>query len=196
MNYDVILNLVQQYGYAALFFSILLGVFFTPIPDEVLVMTGGLITSLGLLAPIPALAITYMGVTAALTLCYLLGKQAGSAAFLPQNFKSAANLSIARVIMTRFSRWALLVCYFLPFVRHLVQFLVGVNKMPYYKYALYSYSGGLMWTSVYFLIGRFCGNNIEMIAYQAKLYGMYLLLLIILGVMVRFLYHAYEQYQL
>lgn len=68
MHYDVLLNLVQQYGYFALFFTLWLGIVGMPIPDEVIVMTGGLVTALGILNPLPAFILTYLGVISGLSL--------------------------------------------------------------------------------------------------------------------------------
>ena len=41
MNYDTLLSLIGHYGYFALFFALWLGIVGMPIPDEVVVMTGG-----------------------------------------------------------------------------------------------------------------------------------------------------------
>lgn len=196
MTYEVIFHFIQQYGYVALFLSIALGVFLTPVPDEVLVMTGGLITALGLLEPVPAFIITYLGLITGLSLCYIIGKQFGVLMFsrLLQNRSCVVNLSKAKGMLARFDHYALLICYYMPFVRHLVPFLVGVNKMPYYKYAVYSYSSGLLWTLLYFGAGIFFGNNIDLIAYQVRLYGTCLLIIIILGFIVWYIYQAKNRF--
>lgn len=110
MTYGATLHFIHQYGYAALFFSTLLGVFGSPIPDEVLVMTGGLFTAFGLLEPIPAFFLTYLGVISGISLCYLLGRQLGSVVFhyLLQNQRSAEGLTKAKRILDRFGHYACL----------------------------------------------------------------------------------------
>ena len=45
-----------------------------PIPDEMIVMSGGFVSSLGVLSVIPAFLLTYLGVVSGLSLGYILGK--------------------------------------------------------------------------------------------------------------------------
>ena len=49
-----------------------------PIPDEVIVMTGGLVTALGILNPLPAFILTYLGVISGLSLGHILGHRLGA----------------------------------------------------------------------------------------------------------------------
>ncbi len=78
MHYDVLLTLIQQYGYMALFFALWMGIVGMPIPDEVIVMTGGFVTDLGILQPIPAFILTYLGVVSGLSFGYILGHRLGA----------------------------------------------------------------------------------------------------------------------
>lgn len=54
MDVEYLISIIEQYGYAALFFSLWLGIVGLPIPDEVIVMTGGAVTGMGILHPLPA----------------------------------------------------------------------------------------------------------------------------------------------
>jgi membrane-associated protein len=54
--------LISQFGYAALFFALWLGIVGMPIPDEVVVITGGAVSKAGLLQSFPAFIVTYLGV--------------------------------------------------------------------------------------------------------------------------------------
>ncbi|HZG75771.1 MAG TPA: DedA family protein, partial [Paenibacillus sp.] len=59
MEFEAIL---ADFGYAALFFVFSLGVVGLPIPNEVVVMTGGAVSSEGLLLPIPAFLLSFAGI--------------------------------------------------------------------------------------------------------------------------------------
>lgn len=74
LTYDNLLNMIQTFGYPALFFALWLGIVGTPIPDEVIVMIGGAVAAHGLLQPIPAFAVTYLGVVSGLSIGYVLGR--------------------------------------------------------------------------------------------------------------------------
>lgn len=172
---EVLLMLIQNYGYPALFFALWLGIVGMPIPDEVVVMTGGFVTALGLLTPVPAFILTYLGVVSGLSLGYVLGHRLGAPVIerLVKKKKAGKYLIKAQELLEHFGHYALVLSYFFPVVRHLVPYLVGIGKMPYRKYATYSYSTGFLWTLVYFVIGRLFGNHIERIAEWVTEYGWY-----------------------
>lgn len=78
MDVEYLISIIEQYGYAALFFSLWLGIVGLPIPDEVIVMTGGAVTGMGILHPLPAFLIVYLGVISGLSLGYVLGRTVGT----------------------------------------------------------------------------------------------------------------------
>ena len=166
MSIDFVLNAIQQYGYFALFFLLWLGIIGLPIPDEVVVMTGGFVVALGILQPLPAFFITYAGVIFGLSIGYVLGKVIGipSLKYLERKKDMSKYTNQANRLFERFGSYSLVLGYFFPVIRHIVPYIVGMAKMPYSKYAALSYSAGFVWTLVYFTIGRYFGNNINTIA--------------------------------
>lgn len=54
MELNELMSYIEQYGYWALFFCLWLGIIGMPIPDEMIVMSGGLVSSMGILDLIPA----------------------------------------------------------------------------------------------------------------------------------------------
>ncbi len=148
-----------------------------PIPDELIVMTGGLVTALGILNPIPAFILIYLGVISGLSLGYILGHCLGEPVldhFIKKK-KITNYLTKAQEIFQKYGHYALVLSYYLPVVRHLVPYLAGISKMPYCKYAAYSYSTGFLWTLIYFIVGRLFGNHINQIAKLVTEYGWYTL---------------------
>ncbi|MCX7569717.1 DedA family protein [Tumebacillus sp. DT12] len=178
MSFDALLGLIDQFGYPALFFSLWLGIVGMPIPDEVIVMTGGFVTALGLLHVIPAFLVTYLGVVFGLSLGYVIGYRVGAPILdkLARKKKIAPYLQKSQEMLDRHGAWALCWSYFLPVVRHVVPYLVGVNRMPFARYALFSYTTGLVWTLVFFIVGRLFGQYIEEIGATVTRYGQYALL--------------------
>jgi len=182
MSIDFVINAVQQYGYLALFFLLWLGIIGLPIPDEVVVMTGGFVVALGILQPLPAFFITYTGVIFGLSIGYVFGKVMGipSLKYLEQKKNMSKYTNQANRLFDRYGSFSLVLGYFFPVIRHIVPYIVGMAKMPYSKYAALSYSTGFAWTLVYFTIGRYFGNNINTIAnfltqYKLVLVGIFLI---------------------
>lgn len=177
MSVDLLLGYIEQYGYFALFFALWLGIVGLPIPDESIVMTGGFVASAGLLHTAPAFLLTYLGVVSGLSLGYLIGYRAGAPILEKIGAKPsrAKHLARAQKLLARFGPAALCFSYLLPVVRHLVPYLVGTSRMSFGRYALYSYTSGLVWTLLYFVLGYLFGGYAEQIAAAVTQYGLYTL---------------------
>jgi len=185
-----LISLIGNYGYAALFFCLWLGIVGAPIPDEVIVMSGGVVSSIGILLPIPAFLLTYLGVVSGLSIGYILGRVLGvkvvDRVLAKQKNK---HLLKAQNLLEKYNHYALVLSYFIPFVRHIVPYLVGINKMSFKRYALYSYSTGFFWTLFYFLLGASFGEYIELIADLAFQYGLLFGILLVIGFFAYLLYN-------
>ncbi|KFN02701.1 DedA family protein [Bacillus clarus] len=173
MELNELLSYIEQYGYGALFFCLWLGIVGMPIPDEMIVMSGGFVSSLGILSVIPAFLLTYLGVVSGLSLGYILGKVFGTKVLDKLMKKKKAKYLIkSQEMVGKYGHFALVTSYFIPVVRHIVPYLVGMNNMAFQTYALYSYVTGFVWTLVYFVLGSIFGKHIETIVALANQYGM------------------------
>ncbi|PFS58482.1 alkaline phosphatase [Bacillus cereus] len=174
MEVHELLSYIEQYGYWALFFCLWLGIIGMPIPDEMIVMSGGFVSSLGILSVIPAFLLTYLGVVSGLSLGYILGKICGTKILDKlMKKKKAKYLLKSQQMVEKYGHYALVTSYFIPVVRHIVPYLVGMNNMSFKMYALYSYTTGFVWTLVYFVLGSLFGQHINKIVAIAIEYGVY-----------------------
>ncbi|PFK46787.1 alkaline phosphatase [Bacillus cereus] len=174
MELHELLSYIETYGYGALFFCLWLGIVGMPVPDEMIVMSGGFVSSLGILSAIPAFFLTYLGVVSGLSLGYILGKVFGTKVLNRlMKKKKVKYLLRSKEMISRYEHYALVASYFIPVVRHIVPYLVGMNNMRFQTYALYSYTTGFVWTLLYFLLGSLFGKHIEMIVELATKYGVY-----------------------
>ncbi|MGN5649170.1 DedA family protein [Bacillus sp. Brlt_9] len=174
MELHELLSYIEQYGYWALFFCLWLGIIGMPIPDEMIVMSGGFVSSLGILNVIPAFLLTYLGVVSGLSLGYILGKIFGTKVLDKLMRKNKAKYVLkSQQMVEKYGHYALVTSYFIPVVRHIVPYLVGMNNMSFKIYALYSYTTGFVWTLVYFVLGSLFGQHINKIVAIAIEYGVY-----------------------
>lgn len=186
MPLDLIVQDIEQYGYAALFFFLWLGIVGMPIPDEVIVMSGGFVTSLGILKPIPAFFLTYAGVISGLSIGYAIGRAIGSPAlnYLMRKEKMGKYVEKAHKLIHRYGILSLVVSYFFPVVRHVVPYIVGMNKLSFAKYALFSYTTGFVWTVALFMAGRYFGQSIGAVSQFLTHFGTYSILLFALILLI------------
>jgi membrane protein DedA with SNARE-associated domain len=57
--------------------------------------------------------------------------------------------------MDRFGRWGLIVGYFVPGVRHMTALAAGASQLRYSVFAIFAYSGGLLWSVTFIAAGFF-----------------------------------------
>ncbi|PGU79427.1 DedA family protein [Bacillus cereus] len=189
MELHELLSYIEQYGYWALFFCLWLGIIGMPIPDEMIVMSGGFVSSLGILSVIPAFLLTYLGVVSGLSLGYILGEIFGTKVLDKlMKKKKAKYLLKSQQMVEKYGHYALVTSYFIPVVRHIVPYLVGMNNMPFKTYALYSYTTGFVWTLVYFVLGALFGQHIESIVAIAIEYGLYFGVIVFIVTGILYLY--------
>ncbi|WP_320938665.1 DedA family protein [Lysinibacillus capsici] len=180
MELQDLLLFIEQYGYFALFFSLWLGIIGMPLPDEMIVMSGGFLSSLGKLVIWKSFLLTYLGVVSGLSLGFILGKLFGHRVLEKLvKKKKAKYLSKSKELLDQYGRFALVLSYFIPIVRHILPYLVGMNNMPFKTYALFSYTTGFVWTLIYFTLGLLFGSQIEYISVIATKYGIYFGLFIV-----------------
>jgi membrane-associated protein len=149
-------DFLEDYGYGALFLSLCLGLFGFPAPNEAIVMTGAAVTTRGMLQPVPAFIATYLGICSGLTFGYVVGKIFGSPLFERLKRKPGIELAILRTerLLNKYGSYTLLFSFFIPVVRHVIPYVLSSNKMSFFRFAPFAYTGGLIWTIVYFFAGR------------------------------------------
>lgn len=151
-----------DYGSAALFFLLALGVVALPIPDETLMVTAGFLISRGKLPFVFTLLAAYLGAMCGISLSYVIGRYGGGSLLL-KKYGHWIGMNEEKIRRTRrwFSRmgmWALFFGYFIPGIRHFTGYLVGTVRIRFNRFALFAFSGGALWASTFLGIGYFLGS--------------------------------------
>jgi membrane-associated protein len=176
MDTQVILALVGQYGYVALFVCLFLGIVGLPINDESLVMLAGLTAARGLLSPVPAFLVTYAGVLCGMNIGFVLGRFLGSGLLdwlCARSPRTQHHVARARGWIAGRGPLFIWVTYYIPGVRHVVPYLLGIGNMPYWRFALIAFSGALVWTSIFYVVGYVVGDNLTQVGAMLHRYGLY-----------------------
>lgn len=178
MDIETAFSFVSQYGYFALFFILWIGFFSIPVPNEVIVMTSGFVTSKSYLSPIPALIVTYFGIVMSLSTLYLLGRFSFHPIQkkLQQRPKLKEHIEKATVLIEKYGPYSLILGYLFPGVRHFVPFIIGSNKMKFRIFALYAYSTAAIWTVIFYFLGFFFGTHMAEVLKVVYFFGIPLVL--------------------
>ncbi|WP_054024850.1 DedA family protein [Bacillus sp. FJAT-28004] len=195
--YDLLLNIIDDFGYFALFLVLCLGLIGLPIPNEAVVMTGGALAESGVLSPIPAFIMTCLGICSAMTFGYSIGRFAGSK--LSNWFSQKKNISkfVAKSeqLSEKYGGYAISLSLCLPFLRHVTPYVMGMNRMPYKRFAIFAYPSAFVWTLLYFIIGTFVGDQVQDLSDHIYKYGIWIIYAIIIVVVGFIVYKYYKSKQ-
>jgi membrane protein DedA with SNARE-associated domain len=149
-------HLIARFGYAGIVLLLALGIVGAPVPDETLLAFSGYLVCRSELSLLPTLASGFLGTALGITLSYVIGRTLGH--HLLERYGSYVHLTPERLRRAhawfeRLGKWTLPVGYFVPGLRHLVAYAAGATRLELWQFAVFAYSGGLAWSSIFILLG-------------------------------------------
>ncbi|MDT8860624.1 DedA family protein [Alkalihalobacillus sp. MEB130] len=163
MDTMILIDFIKQYGYIALFFIVAIGLFFFPVPNEVLLMSGGLLATTKLLDPLPTFLVLFSSIVLHGTILYVIGHAVYQHSHFEKRSHSIwySRAEKGRELLEQYGLKAASFSYFFPFIRHAVPFSIGMSGITYRLFALIGFSSALVWLTIYFLIGFYYGSSIK-----------------------------------
>ncbi|MCR8630393.1 MULTISPECIES: DedA family protein [Paenibacillus] len=186
--------LLSQYGYIGIFLALALGVVGLPIPDELLLTFIGNKVAQGKLVLLFALGSAFLGGITGITLSYFIGQKLGLPLLIKYGRKihiTAERIEKTQHKMNKYGSMLLVFGYFVPGLRHIIAITAGTSNMNYRKFALFSYTGALLWCAFFIFIGRGFGEKWHIIRNYIFLYRVYLPPLIFISIVVILIYFVY-----
>lgn len=159
---DTLLGFIEQIGHYALFLVLCLGLVGLPVPNEVVAMTGGALVASEILTPFPSFIMTFLGVCSGSTVGYMLSRFTASKLLNRAQEKSKIRqfLAVSERLTRQYGNYAICISAFLPILRNVTPYAVGMKGMPYRRFAMFSYSASFVWTIGYFSLGMFVGDQV------------------------------------
>lgn len=158
---ETITHWLIHYGSFALFALLAMGIIALPVPEETLLVVTGVMMDHELLAiPLTVLA-AYLGSICGITASYLIGRTASRYVITKYGGYVGIkdeHIEQAHIWFERFGKWALFIGYFIPGVRHFTGLLAGMTNLEFTEFALFAYSGAIVWVSTFLSIGYFFGG--------------------------------------
>ncbi len=159
-----VLAWITQYGYLAIFLLLVFGIVGLPVPDETLLTFTGYLIFKGRLAAPLAFFTALAGSMCGITISYSLGRTFGLKLLhrygryirIRERHIQKAHEWFARV-----GHWGLTFGYFVPGVRHLTAYVAGVSDTEPHMFALFAYSGAVLWVATFLTLGYFLGERWE-----------------------------------
>jgi len=135
-----------------------LGPFGIPVPNEITIVTGGILAGNGVLNPWTVYLLILAGLLVAATTGYWAGNL--FARRIALRFGSSRALHKAEKLFGQYGNIVIGFGYAIPVVRYAVPVFAGISGVPFKKFAALSYTGALIWTSVFFAAGQMFGERI------------------------------------
>lgn len=106
---------------------------------------------------------TYLGVISGLSLGYALGRWFGASMLdrLSRKAKMKKYIDFSEKLVHKYGSFALVISYFFPIIRHIMPYMVGLNKMAVWRYVLFSFTTGFVWTAIFFATGHFAFDHVQ-----------------------------------
>lgn len=170
---DFILNCDQYIGtfindfgalvYGILFFIIFCetGLVFLPfLPGDSLIFAAGTFAGVGSLNLWVLFPLIILAAILGDSINYFIGKRFGRKLLNNSKFVivKEENLIKADALIAKYGAWAVFLARFMPIIRTIVPFVVGMGKLDYKKFLGVNALGGIIWVSLFLLLGFFFGN--------------------------------------
>ncbi len=185
---------INDYGnfiYAILFLIIFIetGLVFMPfLPGDSLIFAAGTFSALGELNFWFLLVLIIVAAIIGDTVNYEIGKHFGRKILNNKKFTlvKQENLDKADALIAKYGSWAVFLARFMPIIRTIVPFVVGMGRLDYKKFVTFNALGGVTWVTLFLCLGYFFGN-IPIIADHFTLVVLGIIFLSILPVIIGFI---------
>lgn len=164
---QIMIDIMNSFGYFGIFFLIMIENVFPPIPSELILTFGGFMTV--------SSNMTVVGVIIAATIGSLLG------AFILYGIGKLLNKEhLIRIVKSKYGKllrikpqdieaadkWfdtkgsiTVLICRCVPIVRSLISIPAGMSDMPIPKFFIYTIIGSAVWNTFLVCVGAFAGDQ-------------------------------------
>lgn len=185
-----LIELIMAYGYLGMFIGMILEAVIIIIPSELILATGGILASMGIFSFMGAFLIGLLGSLFCAILIYLMG-YFGGRPFIEKYgkyfFMKKEDIEKGDCWFNKYGLLAALIGRNFPIVRTLISLPLGISRVNFLKFILFTFIGSIPWTFIFVYLGYSLGNNwVIFNIYISKLKIPIIIILLI--IVIRFFY--------
>lgn len=181
---DFVLDLISQYGYLGMFMGMVLEAVIVVIPSEAILATGGILAAKGIFSLWGAFFIGLLGSVFCAVVIYFMGYFGGKPFIKKYGkyfFMKEEDIEKSDSWFNKYGLFATLIGRNFPIVRTLISLPVGIMRLSFPKFLIYTTIGSIPWTFIFVYVGYALGNNwVVVLDYVSNLKTPIKILLIIL----------------
>lgn len=159
---DTLLQLMESYGYIAMFVAMALENANIPIPSEVVLGFAGFLISQQIFSFWTTFAVACVAGLVGSVISYWLGSYGGRPLLLKYGKYILFNerkFRMAEDLFNKYGGIAVIICRCLPGVRTFISFPAGVARYPFWKFAIFTVIGTIPWTLLLVWAGSLLGSH-------------------------------------
>ena len=164
---DLIIEIMNSFGYIGVFLLITIENVFPPIPSEVILLFGGFMTTYTSMNVIGVIVASTLGSVLGAIILYYIGKILNKERLKKIiTSKPGKLLRLKPEDIDKADEWfdtkgnkTVFFCRFIPVIRSLISIPAGMSEMPMKKFLIYTTLGSLIWNAALTIAGSIVGEN-------------------------------------
>lgn len=170
---NFVLILIAKYGYFGMFLAMVLEAVIIVIPSELVLATGGILASKKIFTFCGAFFIGLFGSVFCAVILYIFGRYGGRK-FIDKYgkyfFMKKDDLEKSEEWFKKYGMYACFIGRNFPIVRTFISIPIGIHKLNFIKFIVYTTLGSIPWTFLFVYCGYQLGSNwIVLSKYISKL---------------------------
>ena len=164
---EIIISLMNQFGYLGILLLIMIENVFPPIPSEVILCFGGFMTNSTNLTILGVVISSTVGSVLGAIILYFIGKILNKERLIRiVSGKIGKVLRLKKKDIEMADKWfdtkgakTVFFCRFIPIVRSLISIPAGMSEMPFINFLILTTLGTLIWNTVLTILGSVMGEK-------------------------------------
>ena len=164
---DIVIEIMNNFGYIGVFLLIAIENIFPPIPSEVILLFGGFMTTFTDMNVIGVIIASTLGSLVGAIALYYIGKILNKERLKKIiTSKPGKILRLTSEDIDKADNWfdtkgnkTVFFCRFIPLIRSLISIPAGMSEMPMKKFLIYTIAGSAIWNTALTLAGNLVGEN-------------------------------------
>lgn len=162
-----ILNIISSFGYLGMFIAMILEAVIIIIPSEVILATGGILAANNIFSFFGAFITGLLGSIFCAITIYLMGYYGGRP-FIEKYgkyfFMKKEDIEKSDKWFSKYGMKAALFGRCLPIIRTFISLPIGIARLDFKKFVIYTTMGSIPWTLAFVSAGYFLGDNWEIVS--------------------------------
>ena len=180
---EYVINLIGSLGYLGMFISMILEAVIIIIPSELILAMGGILAANGKFSLGGAILVGLLGSVFCAAIIYIIGYYGGRPFIKKYGkyfFMKEKDIEKSDKWFEKYGMKAALIGRFFPIVRTLISLPIGISKLNFKKFLIYTTIGSIPWTVLFVLSGFYLGNNYTKIVKVMDIFKIPIIILFII----------------